>query len=155
MFFKIKNHFCKSIIILFIILSACQLQEQSNNHGILFLENRSSQLIINKTNKNDVINLIGQPHSQSVNDKNTWFYMERTLGKGKYHKLGRHILKTNNVLVLNFDRYGVLKIKEFYDKEDLQKISFSKSETKNELTKRSFVEKFLSSVKQKMYSNKK
>ena len=75
------------------------------------------------------------------------------LTKGKYHKLGKNILKTNNILVLNFDKYGVLKIKEFLDKEDLQKINFSKAKTENELTKKSFVEKFLSSIKQKMYSN--
>ncbi len=97
--------------------------------------------------------MMGKPHSTSINDDNTWFYIERTLTKGKYHKLGKNILKTNNILVLNFDKYGVLKIKEFLDKEDLQKINFSKAKTENELTKKSFVEKFLSSIKQKMYSN--
>ncbi len=81
--------------------------------------------------------------------------MERTLTKGKYHKLGKHVLKTNNVLVLEFDKYGVLKIKEFLNKDDLRKIAFSENATQNELTKKSFVEKFLSSVKQKMYGSKK
>ena len=80
--------------------------------------------------------------------------MERTLTKGKYHKLGKHVLKTNNVLVLQFDKYGVLKIKEILTKDDLKKLSFSEKSTKNELTRKSFVEKFLSSVKQKMYGNK-
>ena len=81
--------------------------------------------------------------------------MERILTKGKYHKLGKHVLKTNNVLVLQFDKYGVLQIKEILTKDDLKKLSFSKKSTKNDLTKKSFVEKFLSSIKQKMYSNKK
>ena len=124
------------------------------NHGLLFLENRSNELVVNKTNKNDVINMMGKPHSTSIDDKDTWFYIERTLSKGKYHKLGKHILKTNNVLVLNFDKYGVLKFKEFLNKDDIQKINFSTAKTENELTKKSFVEKFLSSVKQKMYGNK-
>ena len=81
--------------------------------------------------------------------------MERILTKGKYHKLGKHVLKTNNVLVLQFDKYGVLQIKEILTKDDLKKLSFSKKSTKNELTKKSFVEKFLSSIKQKMYGNRK
>ena len=93
MFFCFKNHFNKLFIVLFIILTACQLQEPEKNHGIVFLENRSNQLIINKSNKNDVINIIGQPHSKSINDDDIWIYLERTLTKGKYHKLGQHVLK--------------------------------------------------------------
>ena len=155
MFFEFKYHSNKLLLILFFILINCQLQEPTKNHGILFLENRSNKLVINESNKNDTIKIMGQPHSTSINDKNIWVYLERTLSKGKFHKLGRHVLKTNNVLVLNFDKYGVLTKKDFYDKNDIEKVSFSKSETDNELTKTSFVEKFLSSIRQKMYGNKK
>ena len=154
MSFKFKNHLNKFFFILFFILNACKLQEPAKNHGILFLENRTKKLVIQKTNKNDVLNVIGQPHSKSINDVNIWFYIERTLTKGKYHKLGKHVLKTNNVLVLQFDKYGVLQIKEILTKDDLKKLSFSKQSTKNDLTKKSFVEKFLTSVRQKMYGNK-
>ena len=155
MFFCFKNHFNKLFIVLFIILSACQLQEPTKNHGIVFLKNRSDQLILNKSNKNDVIRIIGQPHSKSINDDNIWIYLERTLTKGKYHKLGKHVLKKNNTLVLKFDKFGILKSKKIYDKNDTNKITFSEKETKNELSKKSFVESFLSSLKQKMYGNRK
>ena len=140
---------------LFFILIGCQLQEPNKNHGIVFLENRAKKLIINESNKNDVVKIIGHPHSKSVDDQDIWIYLERTLGKGKYHKLGKHILKTNNTLVLSFDKYGVLETKEIYKKEDVQKILFSKKTTKNEMTKKSFVESFLSSVRSKMYRNRK
>ena len=40
------------------------------------------------------------------------------------------------------------------NKNDKKKLEFSKRETENELTQKSFVEKFLSSVKSKMYSNR-
>ena len=133
MFLCFKNHFNRIFIVLFLILPGCQLQEPTKNHGIVFLKNRSDQLIINKTNKNDVVKIIGQPHSKSINNDDIWIYVERTLSKGKYHKLGQHVLKKNNT----------------------NKIAFSKEETKNELTKRSFVESFLSSMKQKMYGNRK
>ena len=153
MFINFKYHNFKNVILFLFFLNACQLQEPKLNHGLLFLENRANKLIVNKTNKNDVINMMGKPHSTSIDDNNTWFYIERTLSKGKYHKLGKHILKTNNILVLNFDKYGVLKIKEILNKDDLQKVNFSTAKTQNELTKKSFVEKFLSSIKQKMYGN--
>ena len=131
------------------------MQEPTKNHGIVFLENRSNKLIINKSNKNDVVKIIGQPHSKSINNDDIWIYVERTLSKGKYHKLGQHILKKNDTLVLKFDKFGILESKKIYNKNNTNKIQFSKKETKNELSKKSFVESFLSSVKQKMYGNKK
>ena len=155
MFSGFKNHFKIKLLMLFFILIGCQLQEPNKNHGIVFLENRANKLIINESNKNDVVKIIGQPHSKSVDDQDIWIYLERTLGKGKYHKLGKHILKTNNTLVLSFDKYGVLETKQVYKKEDVQKILFSKKTTKNEMTKKSFVESFLSSVRAKMYRNRK
>ena len=131
------------------------MQEPTKNHGIVFLKNRSDQLILNKSNKNDVIRIIGQPHSKSINDDNIWIYLERTLTKGKYHKLGQHVLKKNDTLVLKFDKFGILKSKKIYDKNNTNKITFSEKETKNELSKKSFVESFLMSLKQKMYGNRK
>ena len=130
------------------------LQESTKNHGILFLENRSKKLEINKSNKNDVIDIIGEPHSKSFTNEDMWIYVERTLIKGKYHKLGRHSLKTNNVLVLDFDRYGILKEKKLFNKNDISNVSFSKKTTENELAKRSFVENFLQSIKEKMYQGR-
>ena len=155
MFFSIKNHFVRLFVFLFIILTACQLQEPTKNHGIVFLKNRSDELIVNKSNKNDAIRIIGQPHSKSINDDNIWIYLERTLSKGKYHKLGKNVLKKNNTLVLKFDKFGILKSKKIFNKNNNNKITFSKKETKNELTKKSFVESFLMSLKQKMYGNRK
>jgi outer membrane protein assembly factor BamE (lipoprotein component of BamABCDE complex) len=155
MYIFFKNHIIFFLTLSFLILVGCQLQEPTKNHGILFLENRANKLTLNKTNKNDVLTIIGQPHSKSINDENIWVYFERTLTKGKYHKLGRHVLKTNNALVLSFDKYDVLKSKDLYNKDDIQRIAFSEQETNNELTQKSFIQNFLSSVKQKMYGTRK
>ncbi|MAV62009.1 MAG: hypothetical protein CMI80_00805 [Candidatus Pelagibacter sp.] len=154
MSFSIKYHLNKILFLLFFILMSCQLQDPYNNHGILFLENRSNKLVPNETNQNDVLKIIGQPHTKSIDDENIWIYLERTLTKGKYHKLGKHIVKKNNVLVLNFDKYGILKSKELLDIKDSKKRAFSNDTTENQLSKKSFVENFLSSVRQKMYGNK-
>ena len=61
----------------------------------------------------------------------------------------------NNVLVLEFDNRGLLVQKKFYDKEALNKMKFTEMKTENNLSKRSFVESFLSSVKEKMYNRRK
>ena len=152
--FFITKHFKIFLLFALIILNNCQLQDPSLNHGIVFLENRSEKLILNSSNKNDVLKIVGHPHSKSINNENEWFYVERVLTKGQYHKLGQHVLKSNNILVLNFDKFGILKDKRFLNKNDIKKISFSKNQTENELTQKSFVERFLSSVKSKMYGNR-
>ncbi len=142
-------------LLIFIILIGCKLQEPLKTHGIIFLENRSKKLVLNESNKNDVIKIMGRPHIKEDEIDDSWIYLERILSKGKYHKLGRHILKENNILVLHFDRYGVLNKKKFLNKEDIKKLEFSEKITENELSEKSFVQKFLQSVKQKMYSNRK
>ena len=154
MFICSKYHLNKLFILLLIIVTHCQLQEPEKNHGILFLENRSNKLFLNKSNKNDVIKIIGQPHVKSIDNESIWIYVERTLSKGKYHKLGKHVLKKNNTLVLEFDKFGVLTKKQIFNKDDINKITFSSKKTENDITKKSFVESFLSSIKQKMYGNK-
>ena len=148
-----KNH-NKLLLILFFILIGCKLQEPTKSHGILFLENRSNQLVVKKDNKNDVIKLFGSPHSKSFNNDDEWIYIERVLTKGSFHKLGQNVVKSNNVLVLSFNKYGIINQKKFLDQSDLNKLSFSKDITDNDLNKRSFVESFLSSIKSKMYSNR-
>ena len=153
--FKIKH---LQILILFtisIILSNCQFKEPIKGHGINFLLNRSEKILVNKSNKNDVINVLGNPHTTSIDDENLWFYFDRKIASGKLIKFGETELLENNVLVLNFDKYGVVLNKEFFSKEDMKKIKFSNMETKNPVIKQSFVSSFLQSVRQKMYGKRK
>jgi len=154
MLFFLKNHKIYFLLLFFFILISCKLQEPYKNHGILFLKNRSDKLELNKSNKNDVINIIGQPHAKSISDINEWVYIERVLTKGKYHQLGRNVLKTNNILVLNFDKYGILENKRFFDKNDKEVVKFSEKQTENDLVKKSFIQDFLQSIKTKMYGNR-
>ena len=113
--------------------------------------NRSELLTIYKTNKNDVLKIIGQPHSTGINNQDEWVYIERVLTKGKYHKLGKNVLKENNLLLLNFNKYGILKEKRFFDKNDKNFVKFSEDKTLNDISQKSFIERFLSSLKAKMY----
>ena len=150
---RINIHILIFLIISFFILNNCQFQEPSQNHGILFLENRSKKLVIKLSNKNDVLKIIGQPHSKSIKGEDTWIYIERTKTKGKIYTLGKNVLVNNNVLVVSFDEYGVLKEKIFYDKKNMNDYKFTKTETSNEIRKGSFVKSFLQSLRQKMRAN--
>ena len=142
------------IIFFSFFLTNCQLNEPRKTHGINFLENRGNVLTIGKTNKNDVIKLIGNPHTTSVKGNDTWIYFERTITRGKLVKLGQNVLKENNVLELQFNKYGVLTEKIFYKKNNMQKVEYSENKTENNVSQKSFVGKFLSSVRQKMYGNR-
>lgn len=103
---------------------------------------------------NDVIRVLGQPHTKSIKNDNEWLYIERVLSKGEYHKLGRNVLKKNNVLIISFDKFGILSSKKLLKKNNRNKLAFTDKKTENNITQRSFVEKFLNSIKQKMYGNK-
>jgi len=137
--------------VFYLFISNCQLKEPTKNHGILYLKNRSQLIEISKSNKNDVIKTIGQPHSMSTFTENEWIYFERTLSKGEFLKLGQNVLKTNNVLILKFDKFGILQEKRFIDKSSKNKLKFSEKVTENNISQKSFIEKFLNSLKSKMY----
>ena len=152
---KFKNHKVISSLLLFVILISCQFQESIQTHGIIYLENRSKMLNIKQSNKNDVIKAIGQPQIKSYDNDDMWIYIERVLTKGSIHRLGKNVLKENNILALRFDKYGILIEKKLFQKDEINNIDFSKKITENEITKKSFVASFLESVRQKMYQGRK
>ena len=141
-------------IITFVFVS-CKQNQVINTHGIAYLNKREKLIIVNKSNKNDTIQVLGQPSTKGISNDNIWIYIERTRTRGKLLKLGRNYLKKNNVLLLEFDKYGVLKTKEYFDKDKMNKLSFAKDITVNDIRKENFIEGFLSSVRQKMLSKRK
>ena len=149
----IKNVYLLVIILFFI--TACKQNEVIKTHGIAYLDKREKLIIVNKSNKNDTVNILGQPSTRGMTDDNLWIYIERTITRGKLLKFGRNYIKKNNVLVLEFDKYGILKKKEFYDKEKMKKIDFAKSITENDIRKQNFIYSFLSSIRQKMLTKRK
>ena len=97
----------------------------------------------------------GHPATKGMTDDNLWIYIERTKARGTLLTLGRSYLKKNNVLILEFNKYGILNKKEFYDKENMKKINFAKAITENDVRKENFIYSFLSSIRQKMEVKKK
>ena len=146
-----------TLLLIFILFFAfsCAQHKVIKTHGVAYLKKREKLIIVSESNKNDTISILGQPSTKGVTDDNLWIYIERTRTRGKLLKLGRNYLLKNNVLVLEFDKYGILKRKEFYNKKQMNEIKFAKNETVNELRKENFIYSFLTSVRQKMLTKKK
>ena len=70
-------------------------------------------------------------------------------------KLGRNVLLNNNVLIVKFNNQGILKEKILYNKDDMNDYKFAEAVTVNEIRRGSFIDSFLSSIREKMYANKK
>jgi len=148
----------KKIIFLLVVsffVVSCKQNKVIKSHGISYLEKREKLIVLNKTNKNDTVGILGQPATRGMTNNNVWIYIERTKTRGKLLKLGRSYLEKNNVLVIEFNKYGLVTKKDFYDKGDMNKLTFVKSTTTNEIKKENFVYSFLSSIRQKMESKKK
>ncbi|MDA7770993.1 hypothetical protein N8898_01810 [Candidatus Pelagibacter sp.] len=56
----------------------------------------------------------------------------------------------NDVLVLEIDKYGVLKKKNFYNQSHMNNIKITKNTTKDQFKKNSFIYSFMSSLRQKV-----
>ena len=148
-----KNIYLLCIILL--LIAGCNQNEVIKSHGVAYLNKREKLIIVNETNKNDTIAILGQPSTKGMVEDNLWIYIERTITRGKLLKFGRNYLKKNNVLIIEFDKYGIAQRKEFYNKENMNEIAFAKNVTVNEIRKENFIHSFLSSVRQKMLMKRK
>ena len=114
------------------------------------LEEKQAKLIIQKTNKNDIQQILGPPSTKSTFDSDIWIYIEREITNERLIKLGKQKLLTNNVLILEISTQGQLIDKQFYDMNDMNDIKLSSLKTENKYGKKSFVYDFLSSMRQKI-----
>ena len=107
------------IIFLSLIASSCSFEPVVKHHGIPFLEKKQNFLVVNKSNINDIKEILGNPSSKSKFDNDVWIYIERKQTQSRLKNLGRMKIYKNDVLVLEIDRYGILKNKQFYNKDDM------------------------------------
>jgi outer membrane protein assembly factor BamE (lipoprotein component of BamABCDE complex) len=138
------------IIFLSLIVANCSFKPVIKHHGVPFLEKKQSSLIINKTNKNDIIEILGNPSTKSKFDNDVWIYIERKQTQSKLKNFGKMKIYENNILVLDIDNYGVLKKKEFYNKDDMKNITVVEATTDGGFKRNSFIYDFMSSMRQKI-----
>ena len=72
--------------------------------------------------KNDILKIIGHPSTKSSFDNDIYIYIERKTTGSKLTRLGKKKLIKNDVLVLEINNKGILLSKNFYNKDDMNKI---------------------------------
>ena len=134
------------LIILTLFLSNCKLNKIVNHHGIHNLESKSNELLINKSNINDIKKVLGPPSSTSYFNNDVLIYLERKTSNSKLLKLGKRKLIANNVLLLEIDKRGMLVSKELLKKEDINRLKLSEKKTNVNKERKSFLVRALSNV---------
>ena len=104
--------------------------------------------LLDRGPKNEKI--LGNPSTKSKFNNDVWIYIERKQSQSKLMNLGKMKITKNNVLVLEIDKYGILKKKEFYDKDDMENIKIVEATTTAGFKRNSFIYEFMSSMRQKI-----
>ena len=138
------------IIFLSLIVANCSFKKVVKHHGVPFLEKKQESLVVNKSNKKDIREILGNPSTTSKFDNDVWIYIERKQTQSALKNLGKMKIFKNDVLVLEIDNYGILKKKEFFNKDDMENIKIVKSTTKSSFNRDSFIYNFMSSMRQKI-----
>jgi outer membrane protein assembly factor BamE (lipoprotein component of BamABCDE complex) len=138
------------IVFLSLIVSSCSFQKVVKDHGVPYLEKKNSLLVLNKTNKNDIIKILGSPSTTSKFDNDVWIYIERKQTQSELKNLGQMKIYENNVLVLEIDEFGILKKKDYYNQDNMNNIKITKDVTGKNFKKNSFLYTFFSSLRQKI-----
>ena len=143
----------RKLFIFFIIslfISACTLKKVEKHHGVRFLDKKQEKLTVNRSNKNDIMALLGAPSSKSTFDNDLWIYIERKTDQSSLSKLGSERIILNNVLLLEISNKGLLKEKKFFNLNNMKEIKITERTTESQYKKKTFIYDFLSSLRQKI-----
>ena len=138
------------IVFLSLIVANCTFKKVVKDHGVPYLEKKKTLLVLNKTNKNDIIKILGNPSTTSKFDNNVWIYIERKQTQSELKNLGQMKIYENNVLVLEIDEFGILKKKDFYNQDNMNNVKITKDVTGKNFKKNSFLYSLFSSLRQKI-----
>ena len=141
----------------FIILSSflffftlnCSLNKVSNSHGSRFIEAKYDKIVLYKTNKNDVRNLIGPPSSTSSFNGN-WFYIERKKTNRSLLKLGKKKLLSNNILILEFNTMGLVSNKYLLSIKDMKDVKRAEIFTKKKYDQDNVLSGIIKTLREKV-----
>ena len=139
-------------IFIFLVISSCSSGKVVNTHGNNLINITNSKLIVNKTNKNDILDILGPPSSKSSFNENIWIYIETKKQSTSLFKVGSRVLIKSNVLVVRINERGILEKKDYYNIDDMNKIKFSEQVTQSGYDKNSYVYGVLRSLRDKINS---
>ena len=138
------------LLLIILFITACSSNKVSKNHGFISLENKLENIAINKSNKNDIIKIIGHPSSISKFDTNKWFYIERKQTNQSLFKLGKKKISKNNILVIEFNNKGLVKNKRLVNLNDMNELKYVKKITTKEFEQDNTIYNIFSSLREKV-----
>ena len=138
------------IYLVLILIVNCSGNKVSNYHGAKFLEDKYNEIILDKTNKNDLINLIGPPSTISDFNNNKWFYFERLKANQSLLKLGAQKIKKNNILIVEINNSGVIKKKKLLDLNDMNDLKYLEISTEKEFKNDNLLYNVFTSLREKI-----
>ena len=139
-----------TLIIIFLFIVNCSGNKVSNFHGSKQLETKFNIIKVNKTNKNDLVKLIGPPSSVSDFDNNKWFYIERLKTNQSLIKLGNQKIEKNNILIVQLDNSGIVREKKLLDLENMKDIKYLNTTTEKDFKNESILYNIFSSLREKI-----
>tara|TARA_B100000989_G_scaffold223328_1_gene170831 strand:+ start:2797 stop:3255 length:459 start_codon:yes stop_codon:yes gene_type:complete len=142
----------KIIISVFILLfiTNCTGNKVSNYHGVKNLEDKYNKILLNKTNKNDLIKLIGPPSTISDFNNKKWIYIERLKTNQAFFKLGTQKMKKNNILIVELNESGILINKKLLNLNNMNDIKYLEKTTQKEFKKDNFLYNVFTSLREKI-----
>ena len=138
------------LIFIFTFITYCSGNKVSNYHGSKSLDTKYNQIKINKSNKNDLLTILGPPSNISDFNKNKWFYLERLKTNQSLIKLGTQKIKKNNVLIVELNKKGILKDKKLLNLENMNDVKYLKDTTSKEFKNSDFFYGIISSLREKI-----
>ena len=143
----------KTILIILIFLTfSCKLTPVNKISGIQNIEEKIKKIDVGKSNKNDIIKILGYSIASEPDNENIWYYMEMQETRNFFRK--KKITK-ELVLVLEFDNRSILYKKEIYDSNNKNQVFFDEDKTVSRTIDKNFVKDFLSSTRKRLQSAKK
>ncbi len=122
-----------------------------NVHGVSNLKNKILLIKTDKTNKNDIVRILG-PIPVIDKKENRWAYFEVRETKTK---TGKKAIYVNDYVEIYFDKYGIVKKFELYTLNNMNDIKFAKEKTKSLGVKDTFSKNLLSSTRKRMENARK
>tara|TARA_B100000579_G_scaffold259913_1_gene214130 strand:+ start:201 stop:671 length:471 start_codon:yes stop_codon:yes gene_type:complete len=138
------------IFLLILFVSNCSTKKLENNHGLVNLDKKKDEIIVGKTNKNDVLNLFGPASTVSTFDDDIWIYIESKKINQSIFKLGSQKLDKNNTLILEFSERSLVKNIEFIDINKMNNIKITDKKTEKAYSSNSKLYSILTSLREKI-----
>ena len=137
-------------ILILLFITNCTGNKVSNYHGVKNLEDKYNKILLDKTNKNDLIKLIGPPSTISDFNNKKWIYIERLKTNQAFFKLGTQKMKKNNILIVELNENGILIDKKLLNLNDMNDIKYLETTTQKEFKKDNLLYNVFTSLREKI-----